>query len=112
VRPFLHVSDVVRAILLAVNRDTPGCHVFNLAPADTTTVATVAEQCVAASPYPETPIEYGTDEVGWRGDVRAVALSPWLAHNELRWSVNMTSDAASALAAREIARDVFGERVS
>ena len=107
-RPFLHVSDVVRAILSAADANPIGCHVYNLSPADTTTVAMVAQHCVEASPYPETPIEYAGGEVGWKGDVRAVDLDPWKAHCELGWSVSMNSAAASARAAAELSSEVFG----
>jgi UDP-glucose 4-epimerase len=106
-KPYLHVTDCAAGLLYVHDHAKGPLEVFNLAPPDATSVARIAEMCVAASPATEARIEYGGGSQGWRGDVptsrlkaeKLVALGFRLRH---------TSDEAAGMAVLEVARQVFG----
>jgi UDP-glucose 4-epimerase len=109
-KPYLHVSDCADGLLYVLDhaKDDPSAPaVFNLAPPDWTSVARIAELCVAASPSPGARIEYTGGAQGWPGDVPRSRLKPdKLA--ALGFRVRHTSDQAVEMAVREVAREVFG----
>jgi UDP-glucose 4-epimerase len=107
-KPYLHVTDCAAGILFVLDHakdERPA--IFNLAPADSTTVTRIAELCVAASPNKSARIEFGTSPQGWPGDVPRSLIKPdKLA--ALGFRVRHSSDHAVALAVAEVAREVFG----
>ena len=107
-KPYLHVNDCVAGLLFVhdtAKGERPA--VYNLAPPDTTSVKQIAEMCVAASPYPDARIDYGTSAQGWPGDVPRSRIKPdKLA--ALGFRVRHTSDDAVKLAVTAVAREVFG----
>lgn len=112
-KPYLHVSDCVAGLQFALRRrlepsiEERACAVFNLAPPDRTSVARIAELCVAASPYPDAKIRFTGGERGWPGDVpRSHMVGDRL--RELGFSLSMTSDEAVERAVRALAAEVFG----
>jgi UDP-glucose 4-epimerase len=108
-KPYLHVSDCVAGLLWMVDHagaENPA--ICNIAPSDVTSVATIAELCVAASPNPQARIEYGTSPQGWPGDVPRSRLKPDKLAG-LGFRVSHTSTQAVALAVAEITREVFGD---
>jgi UDP-glucose 4-epimerase len=68
-KPYVWVGDVVSAILYTLERASAPLNVFNIAPPDVTTVARIAELCVAASANPRAPIRYLGGDRGWPGDI-------------------------------------------
>jgi UDP-glucose 4-epimerase len=109
-KPYLHVSDCADGLLYvldhaAASGERPA--VYNLAPPDWTSVARIAELCIAASPHKGARIEYSGGAQGWPGDVPKSRLLPdKLA--ALGFRVRHTSDAAVEMSVREVAREVFG----
>ena len=109
-KPYLHVTDCVAGILFVLDhaphaRERPA--IYNLAPPDSTSVTSIAELCVAASPNTAARIEYGTSTQGWPGDVPKSLLRPdKLA--ALGFRVRYSSDDAVRMAVAEVAREVFG----
>jgi len=74
-KSYVHVSDVVSAVLLASARVSDGFHVWNVATSDAITVTEIAELAVEAlgiSPMPH--FEYTGGDRGWKGDVPIVRL--------------------------------------
>jgi UDP-glucose 4-epimerase len=106
-KPYLHVDDCVKGLLFALEHTREPLGIYNLAPPDETSVSTIAELCVAASPYPRAPIRYTGGERGWPGDVPRSRLDPSKLA-ELGFRVGSTSDAAVRRAIAELAREVFG----
>jgi UDP-glucose 4-epimerase len=106
-KPYLHVSDCVRGIQHLVAKQPPGFETFNLAPATTTTVARIAELCVAASPRPSAQIRPSGGARGWAGDVPVTRLNP-AKLREFGFEVLRSSDEAVELAVRELRAEVFG----
>jgi UDP-glucose 4-epimerase len=107
-KPYLHVGDCADGLLYVLDHaqgEKPA--IYNLAPPDWTSVARIAELCIAASPSPRARIEYAGGAQGWPGDVPKSRLVPdKLA--ALGFRVKHTSDGAVELAVREVAREVFG----
>ena len=109
-KPYLHVNDCVAGLLYVLDHakgEKP--NIYNLAPPDTTSVKRIAELCVAASPSPTARIEYGVTSQGWPGDVPTSVIVPDKL-SKLGFKVRHTSDDAVAIAVREVAREVFGDR--
>ena len=107
-KPYLHVTDCAGGLLFVLDHakgERPA--VYNLAPADSTSVKRIAEMCVAASPHKSARIEYAGGSQGWPGDVPRSLIKPdKLA--ALGFRVRHSSDDAVRLAVGQVAREVFG----
>lgn len=112
-KPYLHVTDCAAGILWSFDHARPGetakdrLRIFNLAPADFTSVRKIAEMCVEASPYKNAEIRYTGGERGWPGDVPQSRLLPdRLA--AIGFRVRHSSDEAVRMAVEALAKEVFG----
>jgi UDP-glucose 4-epimerase len=118
-KPYLHVTDCADGLCFGLAhlekkmaatppQGTRGqLAIFNLGPADFTSVRRIAELCVAASPYPQAEIRYTGGERGWPGDVPQSRLQPdALAAAGFR--VQYTSDQAVKMAVEALTKEVFG----
>lgn len=75
-KSYIHVSDVVDAVLLAHERCPATYQAYNVATGDYVTVREIAElavECVGLPPG-RTRFEFGTANRGWKGDVPVVRL--------------------------------------
>jgi len=75
-KPYIHVSDVVSAVLCAEERCSDAFSVFNVATDDAITVteiACLASECLQIVPQPE--FDYTGGDRGWKGDVPVVRLN-------------------------------------
>ncbi len=75
-KPYIHVEDVVEAVLLAAKKARAPFTVFNVATPDTLTVREIADLAVACLGLEPSRVAYrfsGGDR-GWRGDVPVVRL--------------------------------------
>lgn len=106
-KPYLHVTDCAAGLLYVLDHANGPIDVFNLAPPDTTSVARLAELCIAASPNPKARIEYSGGTQGWKGDVPVSRLKGDKL-NALGFKLRHTSDQAAEMSVREVAREVFG----
>lgn len=87
-KSYIHVSDVVAAVLLANARAGSGFHVWNVATDDAITVTEIAEMAAKSlgiDPMPRW--EYTGGDRGWRGDVPVVRLDSSLIR-ALGWRPN------------------------
>jgi UDP-glucose 4-epimerase len=105
-KPYLHVEDCVSGMLFGLDHAKERLSVHNLAPPDTTSVARIAELCVAASPYKDAAIRYTGGDRGWPGDVPRSRMNPEKLA-ALGFRVRHTSDDAVRLAIEALAREVF-----
>jgi UDP-glucose 4-epimerase len=74
-KPYIHVSDVVNAVLCAAKQASRPFSVFNVATDDAvsvTEIAHLAAECLGLSASPV--LEYSGGRAGWRGDVPVVRL--------------------------------------
>jgi UDP-glucose 4-epimerase len=75
-KSYIHVSDVVAAVLQANRHSLKPFEVFNVATGDYITVAEIAELAVECLGLPVHPrFEYSGGDRGWKGDVPVVRLN-------------------------------------
>ena len=75
-KSYIHVSDVVAAVLHANRHSTNRFEIFNVATGDYITVTEIAEltvECLALPVHPR--FEYSGGDRGWKGDVPVVRLN-------------------------------------
>ena len=74
-KSYIHVSDVVEAVLLACDQVTGSYEVFNVATSETVKVTEIAEMAVEAIGLRQRPcFVYTGGDRGWKGDVPVVRL--------------------------------------
>lgn len=105
-KPYLFVTDCTEGMLFGLDHATERLNLHNLAPADTTSVARIAELCVAASPYKDAVIRYTGGDRGWPGDVPRSFMDPGKLA-KLGFRVSHSSDEAVRMAVEALAREVF-----
>jgi UDP-glucose 4-epimerase len=76
-KSYIHVDDVVEAVLLAARRATGAFAVFNVATGDYVTVTEIAELAmdVMGLPAGSTRFDYTGGNRGWQGDVPVVRIN-------------------------------------
>lgn len=108
-KSYIHISDVVAAVLHANRASTRRFQAFNVATGDyltVTEIANLAADCLGLKPRPR--LEYTGGDRGWKGDVPIVRLATGRIR-ELGWRCTMNS--REALRASLIAM-IADERVS
>jgi UDP-glucose 4-epimerase len=111
-KSYVHVSDVVSAVLLAAAGATAGFSAYNVATADWLTVQEIADLAVecAGIPAGRTEYEFTGGDRGWKGDVPIVRLDTTRIR-ALGWRPSMSSREAlrsSLLAILEEAAPIAG----
>ena len=105
-KPYLHVDELIDAMLFVAGQAGGSCNVFNVGPADEgVSVAQIAEIVVAAV-APGASIGFGREKRGWVGDVPQVLL-PVDKLAALGWRARMNSEQA----VRRAVRDIVASRV-
>ncbi len=107
-KPYLFVTDCVDGMLFGLDHADARLNIHNLAPSDTTSVARIAELCVAASPYQDAAIRYTGGDRGWPGDVPRSYMNPEKLAT-LGFRVKHSSDEAVGMAVAALAKEVFPE---
>jgi UDP-glucose 4-epimerase len=107
-KPYLFVTDCADGMLFGLDHAHERLNIHNLAPSDTTSVARIAELCVAASPYKDATIRYTGGDRGWPGDVPRSFMSPEKLAR-LGFRVRHSSDEAVRMAVEALAKEVFPE---
>lgn len=98
IKPYLHVEDLIDAILLGWKGFSARTNVFNIAGSTRCSVRRMAEIVVEESGYPA-EISYGTGDRGWIGDVPRTAFDTGLIRS-LGWEPRLDSEGAVRAAAR------------
>jgi UDP-glucose 4-epimerase len=74
-KSYIHVDDVLDAILLLVADPPDVFDLFNVGTGDYVTVRDIAAMVVAEMGLPDVKIEYGSEARGWKGDVPVVRFA-------------------------------------
>jgi len=100
-KPYLHVSDLIDAMMFVADRAAGRFNVFNLGPPDDgITVAHIA-RIVADALAPEASLRFGLEARGWVGDVPRFRLATRKLM-DLGWTPRLSSEQAVRLAVAEI----------
>jgi UDP-glucose 4-epimerase len=105
-KSYVHVSDVVDAVLLAAGTGPAGFEVYNVATGDYVTVTEIARlavECLGLAPG-STRFQYSGGDRGWKGDVPVVRLNTERIRS-LGWSNRMTTRQAIESSLREMSAD-------
>jgi UDP-glucose 4-epimerase len=104
-KSYIHVSDVVAAVLHANRVSAVPFQVFNVATGDYITVTEIAELAVDVMELPVAPVfEFTGGDRGWKGDVPVVRLNT----DRIRstgWRCQLNTRAALRRSLEELARD-------
>ena len=92
-KPYLHVKDLVNAILLLC-WNNKGVNIFNVGVETATSVKTIAEMVISEMHISNCQIIYGKENVGWKGDVPKFSYCLDKIYST-GWSATLTSDQAS-----------------
>ena len=98
-KPYMHVKDLVRAILLLVWTNN-GVNIYNVGVETATSVKTIAEMVVEEMGLNQCKIQYGTEDIGWKGDVAKFSYCLDKIH-KTGWKAEMSSDEAALKTIRE-----------
>ena len=74
-KSYIHVEDVVDAMMLISGQEAPGFEVFNVGTDEYITVREIAELVLDCLNLRDTPVRYGAGSRGWKGDVPVVRFS-------------------------------------
>lgn len=104
-KPYIHVTDVVAAVLSAARREVAPFSVFNVATDDAVTVTEIAELAADALGLAAKPaFTYTGGRCGWKGDVPVVRLNSSRMH-ALGWFPKRNSREAVRLSLTELLAD-------
>jgi len=112
-KSYIHVSDVIAAVLLAAQLSGGPFSTYNVATGDYITVSEIAQLAIAAiGGSPErTRIHYTGGDRGWRGDVPIVRLDTQRIRG-LGWSNAMSTREALASALDDLLVDFRNGNIS
>lgn len=106
-KSYLHVDDLIEAMLFIHNQSLEKLNLFNIGPDDEgVMVRFIAEQVLNAV-APGASISYGYGNKGWVGDVPQFIYSVEKLHN-LGWKPTLGSSQAVALAVKQIVNQELG----
>lgn len=111
-KSYIHVSDVVAAVLCAHEREPLAFQAYNVATGDYITVTDIAElavECVGLAPG-SVPFEYSGGDRGWKGDVPIVRLDTQRIR-ALGWSNAMLCREALETSMRSMVEDARAGRL-
>lgn len=105
-KPYIHVDDVIEAMMVADDRCASAFGVFNVAPEDYLSVREIADLAVQMVVGPAARViqHFGEDDRGWKGDVPVVRLNT----NRIRalgWVNRLSAREAMAAALETMTRE-------
>lgn len=109
-KSYVHVRDVVAAVLLANLKVESGFHVWNVATEDAITVREIAEmaaECLGIRPLPR--LEYTGGDRGWKGDIPLVRMDS-SRMRALGWKPQFNSREAVRRSLEEMVEEMTRER--
>ena len=103
-KPYLHVSELLAAMLFICEHGTDKLNWFNIGPPDEGVTVLQIAQAVLAAVSPLTPIRFTGGKRGWVGDVPKFRYSTEKLR-QLGWSPRLTSREAVSQSVLEISRE-------
>ena len=107
-KPYIHVDDIIDALLLLAERQTANYDCFNVASLDSLTVHGIADLCVELLGLKGVTYEFTGGDRGWRADVPVYSLDSSRIR-QLGWSNKLNSLGAVTAAARSLIAELAAE---
>lgn len=104
-KSYIHVSDVVSAVLIANEKLDMKCQTYNVATGDYITVKEIAELVIECLNLSDVDLIYSGGNKGWAGDVPIVRLSTERI-KKLNWKCNKTTKEALKASIFEMIPDI------
>ena len=101
-KPYIYVDDLIRAIVTLHDR-VKGMDVYNVGVETSSSVSFIAELVREEMKALQARIEYGTEKIGWKGDVPRFRFDLSKIH-ATGWRAERTSDEAVRQTVREVLR--------
>jgi UDP-glucose 4-epimerase len=105
---YLHVDDLIEAMLFIAERADERLNVYNIGPADDGVTVKFIAECVRAATSPAALINYGSEGRGWVGDIPRYRYSTERLER-LGWSSRYDSAHSVQRAVAEIVSEESGE---
>ncbi len=99
-KPYIYVDDLIRAII-ALHDRVKGMTVYNVGVETSSSVSFIAELVREEMKATQARIEYGTEKIGWKGDVPRFSFDLSKIH-ATGWRAERTSDEAVRQTVREV----------
>ncbi|MBI3591360.1 MAG: NAD-dependent epimerase/dehydratase family protein [Candidatus Melainabacteria bacterium] len=100
-KSYVHVNDVIDAILFTVKNCNEMLNIFNVATDDSITVKEIADIVVSEMNLKNVKYEFSGGRKGWKGDIPVVRFSLTKIHN-LGWRSKLSSKEAVLKSIREM----------
>jgi UDP-glucose 4-epimerase len=110
-KSYVHVSDIVDAVLLAAHRAPRPFRAFNVATGDYITVTEIAELALEILGLDDTVLRFTGGDRGWKGDVPVVRINTDRMR-ALGWSNAMSSRQALEASMRSMVDDARSGRLT
>jgi UDP-glucose 4-epimerase len=110
-KPYVHVSDIVDAVLLAAVRAPRPFATYNVATRDYVTVKEIADIALHALGLEDTVLKFAGGDRGWKGDIPVVRLNTDRIRT-LGWSNQMSSLEAIRASLDSLISDVRSGQLS
>ena len=112
-KSYIHVADVVEAVMLAAARSSGAVATYNVATGDYMTVSEIAHMVIEAMGLdPQTTkLEFTDSDRGWKGDIPVVRLSTKRLR-DLGWTNAMSTRVAMRASLESILQDATSGRIS
>jgi UDP-glucose 4-epimerase len=106
-KSYVHVSDIVAAVLTALRKETAPYQVYNVATLDYVTVLEIADMAVKVAGLPAGSVayEFAGGDRGWKGDVPVVRLNSDRIRS-LGWANRLTAAEALRTSLQELRHDL------
>lgn len=100
-KPYIHVSDLIGAIIYLMNKERTGVDIYNLGVEGSTSVTSIADILCEEMMLQNVIYHYTGGESGWRGDVPRFSYCLEKIHNT-GWKAQYTSDEAVRKTIQEV----------
>ncbi len=105
-KSYIHVSDVIAAMLFAYENARERINIFNVATDDYLEVSSIAKIVIEEMGMEGVELNYSGGDRGWKGDVPKVRFNLDKIHS-LGWKAKYNSQEAIRMSVREMLKDQF-----
>jgi len=103
-KSYLHISDVIDAILFTLENSNEKINIFNIATDDYITVKEIVKIVIEEMRLKHVKLKYADEKRGWKGDIPVVRFNISKIH-KLGWKAKYNSSEALRLSVKELLKE-------